>query len=60
MTFEQTSELLTAMNNISMYAEARTLELSKASDLEADFDLIRKYEKRIADAKKTIWDIANA
>ena len=59
MTLQQTGDLLSAMNNISMYAEARVLEISKASDLEADFDLIRDYEKRIADAKQVIWEIAN-
>ena len=56
MTFEQTSELLSAINNMTMYAEARVLEFQ--SEL-ADLKQVDKYEAKIAKAKQTIWEIAN-
>ena len=57
MTFEQTSELLSAINNMTMYAEARVLEFQ--SEL-ADLKQVDKYEAKIAKAKQTIWEIANS
>ena len=56
MDFKQTSELLTALNNISMYAEARVLEFQSEVP---DFMQIDKYEAKIAKAKQIVWDIAN-
>jgi len=57
MDLKQTSELLSAMNSMTMYAEARVLELQ--SD-DTDFMQVDKYEAKIAKAKQTVWEIANA
>ena len=57
MTFEQTSELLSAMNSMTMFAEARVLEFQNELP---DFKQIDKYEAKIAKAKQTVWEIANA
>jgi hypothetical protein len=57
MTFEQTSELLSAMNSMTMFAEARVLEFQQELP---DFKQIEKYEAKIAKAKTTVWEIANA
>lgn len=57
MDLKQTSELLSAMNAMTMYAEARAIEFQ--SD-DPDFMQIDKYEAKIAKAKQTVWEIANA
>ena len=57
MDLKQTSELLSAMNSMTMYAEARVLEFQNELP---DFAQIDKYEEKIAKAKQTVWEIANA
>ena len=57
MDLKQTSELLSAMNAMTMYAEARVLELQSEV---TDFMQVDKYEDKIAKAKQTVWEIANA
>ncbi len=57
MDLKQTSELLSAMNSMTMYAEARVLELQNE---DTDFMQVDKYEAKIAKAKQTVWEIANA
>ncbi len=57
MTFEQTSELLSAMNAMTMYAEARAIEFQSENP---DFAEIDRYEEKIAKAKNVVWEIANA
>jgi len=57
MDFKQTSDLLTALSNITLYAEAQALEYQKEY---SDLMQIDRYEAKIAKAKQTVWDIANA
>lgn len=56
MTYKQTSELMSAMCNIEIYAEANSLEYQKEKP---DFKTIDTNNDRMNEAKQIIWDMAN-